>query len=196
MVHLEKQIISNKFSLKVSFGSCKHAQPTPIFRTLAAIVMKHSTIQFLILIMICGCKPKNLLENYYKYDIQNTYSVNSENINLIQNICYNSDRRKNKNLKNSDEFNWCYIVYIDIKDTATAKLKRKLNLENDTATISANFIVLENQMKLENNKISGTVEIIHLSKDYIVLKENLTTIRENNNVKYLKGIQSFHTKTN
>ena len=31
VAHLEKQIISNKFSLKVSFGSCFHAQPTPIF---------------------------------------------------------------------------------------------------------------------------------------------------------------------
>ena len=129
--------------------------------------MKRLILTYCILTILTSCSRTNLLTyKNKKFYEENSIILSDTTTKLYQRILYNRPGIID------EEFS--YDLTLTFLDTAAARTKKILNLETDTLIIKSRYGVFSIwNWEVENNKVSGQIEIVAWDKNSITLKENI-----------------------
>ncbi|MEZ4893161.1 MAG: hypothetical protein R3A50_01395 [Saprospiraceae bacterium] len=129
--------------------------------------MNKSAFPLAVLIILSACHAPNLLTYKHKrFYSEKSIIVKDSMISLEQTVYYDKP--------NSVDEEFFHDLSLWIVDTIAAKSKKRLNLETDIAILQADYRTFSVwNWSAENNKVTGTVNIISWSNDRIKLKENV-----------------------
>lgn len=112
---------------------------------------------------VCSDVLKLKDEQYYR---ETNIIKKGKNYHLYQSVCHNQPGVVD------EEF--CYFLSLDFADPDSAKSKRVLNVEADTAIVKvASGISSAWNLGEDKNKITGQIEIVKWDKNEIILNENI-----------------------
>lgn len=153
------------------------------------MIKKWTTLITLISILSFSCSTSNvLLYKKQKYYTENNIISSKEMGKIHQRVCYN-----NPQIKDEEH---CHELSFTIKNIESALQKKIINIETDTDIVKCEYSVFSTwNWDNENNKVSGTFEILKWTKDEIELNENIIiNDYRRKTVKTFKGKRTFIKK--